>query len=260
MITSNMKKRLKNGEVVIGSFFKTNNQNVVEMMGYAGFEFIIIDNEHSNFDHVEVEHTIRAADGVNLDTIVRIPTCNEENILHCLDSGVTGIQIPSLRSVEDVKKIVPFTKYYPEGRRGFNGNQRAAKYGFMNIHDYMKMSNENTLLIVQVETLEMVEEVDELCKIPEVDIIFIGPGDLSQAVGKPMQVNDPDVLKVIDSIIEKTKKSDKILGIWVGNPKDAQSYIEKGVRYICYMSDTSIFTNALKETGKQVEELRNIKV
>jgi 4-hydroxy-2-oxoheptanedioate aldolase len=259
MITSNIKKRLKNGEVVVGSFYKTNYQNVVEMMAYAGFDFIIVDNEHSNFDHVDIENIIRAADGVNLDTIIRVPAGSEENTLHGLDSGATGIQIPSLRDVDDAKRIAPFTKYYPEGRRGFNGNQRAAKYGFMNIHEYMKASNENTLLVVQVETLEMVAQVEELCTIPEIDVIFIGPGDLSQAVGKPMKVNDPDVVKVIDSIIEKTKKSGKALGIWVGNMKDAQAYIDKGVRFIGFMSDTTIFANALKEAGKQVEELKKYK-
>jgi len=256
MITSNMKQRLKNGEVVVGSFFKTNNQNMVEMMAYAGFEFLIVDNEHSNFDHVDIENIVRAADGVKLDTIIRIPASSEENLLHCLDSGATGIQVPSLRNVEDAKRFAPFTKYYPEGKRGFNGNQRAAKYGFLSIAEYMKASNENTLVVVQVENLQMADQVEELCKIPEIDVIFVGPGDLSQDIGKPMQVNDPDVVKVIDGIIEKTKKSDKAIGIWVGNLKDAKAYIDKGVRYLGFTSDTTIFVNALKETGKQIEELK----
>ena len=256
MITSNIKQRLKNGEVVVGAFFKTNNQNMVEMMAYAGFEFILVDNEHSNFDHVDIENIVRAADGVNLDTIIRIPASSEENLLHCLDSGATGIQVPSLRNVEDAKRFAPFTKYYPEGCRGFNGNQRAAKYSFMNITEYMKASNENTLVVVQVENLKMAAQVEELCKIPEIDVVFVGPGDLSQDIGKPMQLNDPEVVGAIDGIFEKIKKSDKAIGIWVGNLKDAKTYIEKGARYLGFSSDTSIMVNALKEMSKQVEELK----
>jgi 4-hydroxy-2-oxoheptanedioate aldolase len=256
MITSGFKQKLKNGHVAVGAFYKTNNQNMVEMMAYAGYDFIIVDNEHSNFDHVDIENIVRAADGANLDTIIRIPSGSEENILHSLDSGATGIQVPSLRNVDDVKKLVPYTKYYPQGHRGINANQRAAKYGFMDSTEYFKAANDNTLIVVHVENLEMAEQVEELCQIPEIDVVFIGPGDLSQAVGKPLQVNAPEVIKVVDGIIEKTKKSGKIIGVWVGNQKDAQTYIDKGAQYLGFMSDSSIIVNALKEAGKQVEALK----
>ncbi|MDP3386601.1 MAG: aldolase/citrate lyase family protein [Eubacteriales bacterium] len=258
MIDSNLKKQLLEGKVMVGSFFKANNQNMVEMMGYAGFDFLIVDNEHSNFDHVDLENIIRAADGVGLDTIIRIPSSSEENILHSLDSGATGIQVPSLRNVDDVKQFIPFTKYYPDGNRGMNVNQRAAKFGFIGSQEYFKMANENTLVVVHVENIEMADQIDELCKIPEIDVIFIGAGDLSQSVGKPMQVNDPDVIKIVDAVIEKTKNSGKIVGAWVGNLKDAEIYIEKGARYLGFLSDYSIFLNALKEVGKQVEILKRI--
>ena len=256
VLGSTLKQRLRNGETVIGAFFKTNNQNMVEMMAYAGYDFIIVDNEHSNFDHVDVENIVRAADGVNMDTIIRIPSASEENILHSLDCGATGIQVPSLRNVDDVKKFVPFTKYFPEGHRGINANQRACKYGFADADEYFKAANANTIISVHVENLEMAEQVGQLCQIPEVDVIFIGPGDLSQALGKPLQVNHPEVVGVIDEIIAKAKKSGKALGIWVGSQNDAQMYIGKGVRFLGFSSDTGIIVNALKQAGKQIDELR----
>jgi len=259
MLKGDMKQKLQNGEVAVGIFFKTNNQNMAEMMAYTGYDFIIVDNEHSNFDHVDVENIIRAADGVNLHTIVRIPSGSEENILHSLDSGASGIQVPSLRNVDDVKAMIPFTKYYPAGHRGMNINQRAAKYGFMTGAEYFKAANENTMVVVHVENLEMAAQTEALCQIPEVDVIFIGPGDLSQAVGKPMRPNAPEVLEVIDGIIEAAKKYNKIIGVWVGNLADAQRYIEKGVCYIGFLSDSAIIVNALKETSKQVEALKQMK-
>ncbi|MEL7647661.1 MAG: aldolase/citrate lyase family protein [Sedimentibacter sp.] len=258
MINSRLKKQLLEGKVMIGAFFKANNPNMVEMMAYAGYDFIIVDNEHSNFDHIDTENIIRAADGVNLDTIIRIPSASEENILHSLDSGASGIQVPSLRNADDAKKFVPFTKYYPVGNRGMNVNQRAAKFGFMPSAEYFKSANENTLVVVHVENVEMAEQIDELCKIPEIDVIFIGAGDLSQSVGKPMQVNDPEVIKVVDNIIDKTKKSGKIVGAWVGNIDDARKYIEKGARYLGFLSDSSIFINALKDVGNQIESLKQV--
>jgi 4-hydroxy-2-oxoheptanedioate aldolase len=160
--------------------------------------------------------------------------------------------------VDDVKQFIPFTKYYPDGNRGMNVNQRAAEFGFMDSKEYFKIANENTMVVVHVENIEMADQIDELCKIPEIDVIFIGAGDLSQSVGKPMQVNDPDVIKIVDNIIEKTKNSGKIVGAWVGNLKDAQTYVEKGARYLGFLSDSSILLNALKEVGKQVEILKKV--
>jgi 4-hydroxy-2-oxoheptanedioate aldolase len=257
MIESTMKQRMLNGEVLVGAFFKANNPNIAEMMGYAGYDFIIIDNEHSNFDHVDVEHIVRAADGVGMDSIVRIASGSEENILHTLDSGATGIQVPSVRNVEDVKNFVPFTKYYPAGHRGMNVNQRAAKFGFMKSSEYFQKANDNTLVVVHVENLEMAEQIDALCAIEEVDVVFIGPGDLSQAVGKPMQVNAPEVLAVIDRIIERTLAAGKILGVWVGNVDDAKRYIDKGARYLGFKSDSSILVNALMAVGGEVKTLKS---
>lgn len=256
VLGSKLKQRLRSGETVIGAFYKTNNQNMVEMMAYAGYDFIIVDNEHSNFDHVDIENIVRAADGVGMDTIIRIPSASEENILHSLDSGATGIQVPSLRRVDDVKKFVPFTKYHPLGHRGINANQRACKYGFVDADEYFKAANSNTIISVHVENLEMAAQVEELCQIPEVDVVFIGPGDLSQAIGKPLQVNHPQVVGVIDEIIATTQKCGKALGIWIGNQKDAQMYIDKGVRFLGFSSDTGIMVNALKQVGKQIDELR----
>lgn len=258
MVTSNLKQRLKNGEVCVGPFFKTLNQNMVEMMGFAGYDFIIVDNEHANFGHVDIENIIRAADGVGLDSIIRIPSGSEEHVLHSLDSGAIGIQVPSLRTVEEVKAMAPHTKYYPEGHRGINTGQRAAKYGFMDGKEYFKLANENTLVVVHVENLDMAKQVDKLCAIPEVDVVFIGPADLSQSMGMPMQTSAPEVVAVIDEIIEKIKASGKIVGIWVGNEKDAARYIEKGARYLGYGSDTALLVKVLKEAGGQVANIKKL--
>lgn len=259
MIRADLKDKLAKGEVVVGPFFKINNANLVEMFGYAGFDFIIIDNEHSNFGYSEVENLIRAADGVNLHTIIRIPSAAEEHILHALDSGASGIQIPSLTTAAQAKAAMGYTKYYPQGRRGMAANQRAAKFGFKGANAHFTDSNDNTLVVVHVENKEMVDEIDNLCQIPEIDVLFIGPGDLSQAVGKPLQVNDPAVIALIEKIFAAAARHKKIIGIWAGNAADAERYIRMGAQFIGLSNDITMITNSIIAVAKDAAKLRTIK-
>jgi 4-hydroxy-2-oxoheptanedioate aldolase len=256
MLKPDLKQKIANGQVVFGTFFKLNCASLVEMIGYAGFDFIIVDNEHSNFSYSEMENLIRAADGVKLHTIIRTPSGAEEHIAHALDSGASGIQIPGLTTVEQVKDAMPYTKYYPLGRRGMNFAQRAANFGYMDKNAYFKSANEDTLVVVHVENKEMVDQIEELCQVPEVDILFAGPGDLSQSVGKPGQVNAPEVVALVEKIFTTAAKYKKSVGIWVGNATDAEKYIKMGAQYIGYQNDVSLINSVLKDSVKVFEQFR----
>lgn len=257
MITSELKEKLAKGQVIFGTFFKINSPSIVEMLGYAGFDFIIVDNEHSNFSFAEIENIIRAGDGVRLHTIIRIPSAAEEHILHALDSGASGVQIPSLTNVEQAKEAMPYTKYYPQGKRGMNTAQRAANFGFMDKDSFFKASNENTLVVVHVENKEMVDQIDELCQVPEIDVLFVGTGDLSQSVGKPMQVNDPEVVALVEKVFDAAKKYNKYVGIFAGNTAAAEKYIKMGAQFIGYSNDVSMITNGMKTVAKEFIQLRD---
>ncbi|MDX9872313.1 MAG: aldolase/citrate lyase family protein [Clostridia bacterium] len=256
MLKADLKQKLKDGQVVCGTFFKLSCPALVEMIGYAGFDFIIVDNEHANFGYSEMENLIRAADGVNLHTIIRIPNGAEEHIAHALDSGASGVQIPGLTTVEQVKAAMPAAKYYPSGRRGMNFTQRAANYGYMDKNAYFKSANEDTLVVVHVENKEMVDQIEELCQVPEVDVLFAGPGDLSQSVGKPGQVNAPEVVALVEKIFTTAAKYKKAVGIWVGNEADAEKYIKMGAQYIGYMNDIAMVNSVLQESAKAFTRLR----
>lgn len=257
MLRSDFKEKLSKGEVVLGTFFKINSPSLVEMLGYAGYDFIIIDNEHSNFSYSEMENLIRAADGVNMHSIVRVPSATEANIAHALDSGASGVQVPSLSTVDDVKKAVVHTKYYPLGKRGLTFAQRASKFGFMDKDEYVKASNEDTLVVIHVENKEMVDQIEELCQIPQVDVLFAGPADLSQSIGKPGQVNDPEVVAMIEKMFSVAAKYKKPVGIYVGSKEAAEKYIKMGARYIAYQSDVAILQEAIKGYNKMFSELKN---
>jgi 4-hydroxy-2-oxoheptanedioate aldolase len=260
VIKSGLKARLAAGEVVVGPFYKLNCPSLVEMFGYVGLDFIIIDNEHSNFGYADMENLIRAADGVGLPTVIRVPSAAEEHLIHALDSGASGIQIPSLTTVAQVKAALPHTKYYPQGIRGMNTAQRGAHFGFMDKFDFFKASNDEGLVVVHVENTEMAADVEELCRVPELDVLFVGPGDLSQAVGKPMQVNDPEVVAIAERVITTARRHGKYAGVWVGSVEDARKYVAMGAQFLGFSADVGLIAGALKGYGKTVAELRALPV
>ena len=193
-----LRKRLMNKEVLLGTFQKLNSPAVTEMIGQAGFDFVIIDTEHANFSCGEVENLVRAADSVGLGSIVRVKDANGVEILHALDSGAEGVQIPDLETVEQAEQALRATKYYPLGSRGMSMAQRSAMYGGWNGEQkYVPFSNENSLVVAHVENVYMADHVDELLALPQLDVVFVGPGDLSQSLGKPGQLNDPEVQAVV---------------------------------------------------------------
>ena len=252
-----IKEKLNKGEVVFGTFFKVNSPNIAEIFGYAGFDFIIIDCEHSSFAHLDVENLVRAADGVGLSSIVRVESPAEEHILHALDSGASGVQIPGLSSVEEVKQALAYAKYYPDGQRGLSFAQRSARYGFIEKSSYIKSSNEQTTSVVHIENITMANQVEELCQVPQLDVLFVGPSDLSQSMGKPGNSSDPEVVAVIEKVFATALKNGKKVGIFVGNQTDLEKYVKLGATYIAWKSDVAIMASAAKEANKIFSQYRS---
>ncbi|HAE42792.1 MAG TPA: aldolase [Clostridiales bacterium] len=243
-----LRERILSKEVVLGLFYKFNSQAVVEMVGHAGFDFIIIDTEHANFSSYDVEGLIRAADGVGMSSVVRVREAKPEDVLHALDSGADGVQIPSIRSADQAVEVCATSKYYPQGNRGLSMTQRSGMYSaWPKDKNYFDHSNNNSLVVVHVENKEMADNVEELLKIPQLDVVFIGPGDLSQSLGKPGQMNAPEVVKVIEEVIEKVLAKGKAAGIYCGTPEAIKQYVDLGVTYIAYGSDVTAMAKALKD-------------
>ncbi len=251
-----LRERILNKEVVVGMFYKFNSQSIVEMVGNAGFDFVIIDMEHSNYSNYDVEGLIRAAECVGMSSVVRIKEAIPEDVLHCLDSGADGVQIPSITSIDTAKDVCLSSKYYPEGNRGLSMTQRAAMYTVWNKEiSYIEHANQNSLVIVHVESKEIADKVDELLEISQLDVIFVGPSDLSQSMGKPGKSNDPEVVLVIEEVFKKTLAKGKAVGIYCATPNDIKKYVQLGATYIAYGSDVTAMAGALKSMKKSVDEL-----
>lgn len=253
-----LRTRLKEGETVFGMFYKTNSPLVTEMMGWSGLDFIVIDCEHSAIGYESVENIVRTGENVGLSTIVRVPCASEEHIFHALDSGAAGVQIPNLTTVEQFRESVQSAKYYPVGTRGLSRQTRNAMYGFWNdkVQPYVEAANEKSLVAVHIENKEMADAVEEICQIPQIDVVFVGPADMSQSLGIPGKSTDPRVVEVAAKVIQTAEKYGKVGGINVVSKADMERYIQLGARYILYSSDTSVFAKSLKELATQFAPYR----
>lgn len=246
MISTILKEKLAAGKCLRGTFVKLNCPAAVEILGEAGLDFIIIDGEHAPMDQIGLENLIRAADYMHLPAIVRVPFADDMNILKALDMGAAGVQLPGIESVSQAADMVKASKYAPAGRRGLSFAQRSARYGTMDKHQYMRASNAGVVNVVHIENKEMAEQIDALCQIGDIDVLFIGPMDLSQSYGYPGNPKAPQVQAAIDHIIAVAQIYKKPLGIFVGNLEDAERWEEKGVQYLAVGSDASFLFKGAK--------------
>ena len=172
----------------------------MEILGFLGMDFVIIDAEHGVSDLESCEHQVRAAESVGISTMCRIALNLPQNILRYLDTGVMGAQIPQVNSAAEARATVDAVRYPPVGKRGLAG-VRAAGYGIgMPLGDYVKLANEELILCVQIETTQAVEAAAEIVATEGVDLVFIGPTDLSISMGYPGQPTHPAVMEAIEHV------------------------------------------------------------
>ena len=255
MIRENMiKKQLKEGKNFVGTFVKSSDPSFVEILALCGFDFIIVDNEHTIMNRESLQNIIRTCDATSMIPTVRIREVNDALIRQVLDAGALGVQVPMINTKTDAQAVVDGTKYAPEGTRGYAASQRSAAYGFMDPKEYARISNENTMVACYCETLAAIQNIDEILSVEGIDIIFIGPFDLSQALGVLGEPGHPKVLEAIDMVTEKTRKAGKAVGIIASDAVQAQSWFDKGIQYVCLSSDFALVATLGKRFIKELKD------
>jgi 4-hydroxy-2-oxoheptanedioate aldolase len=228
------KEKIRAGETAYGVFINVACPSIVEVLGHIGFDFVLIDAEHGPLDIETCEQMIRAADNVNITPLVRVAMNIQQNILRYLDSGALGVQLPLLNTKADVENVVRSVKYRPEGRRGLAG-VRANSYGLTGpLGEYVKEANQETMVIAQIETMEAVENLKEILTVPGIDIVFIGPTDLSSAMGYPGQAKHPEVQKMIDHLVKEIHAAGKAIGTIAYDVDTLRQRKEQGFQFIVY--------------------------
>jgi 4-hydroxy-2-oxoheptanedioate aldolase len=245
------KNKLINGKSVIGPFMKSTDPAFIEVAGYSGFDFVILDMEHGPADFPVIQNLIRAALISNVIPIVRTSDCSEISIAKPLDLGALGVQIPQVNSAKMARECIKAAKFFPEGERGVCRFVRAAKYSSLPRDEYFKKANEN-LVIIQLEGKEAILDIDNILKVKGIDIIFIGPYDLSQSLGVPGQVSHPDVINAMNDIVKQAHSLGIIVGTFTDTPQMADMWKKAGVQYISYSVDVGIFHDACSQLVKDL--------
>lgn len=247
------KKKIGEGPV-LGLFMKTSDPAFVEAAGFAKWDFAVLDMEHGPTSLEHMQHNIRAAQAAGILPIIRVASLNETLIAQALDIGAAGVQIPQVESAEQANAAVRAARYYPQGERGVCRFVRAADYSAMPRETYFHSANE-ALVILQLEGRQAVENLDEILSAAGVDILFIGPYDLSQSLGVPGQTTHPVVIDTMSKIVLRAQEKGMAVGTFTDDEKTMEMWMKAGVRYLSYSVDVGIFSEACSHIKSQFHSI-----
>jgi len=232
-----LKDKLENGESVIGTWAIIPSTVTTDIIASSGVDFIIIDAEHGPISFEVAQNMVITCESRGVSPVMRVGNIDEVDILRALDVGVHCIQIPNINTKNDVEKLVGLAKYPPIGKRGFSPFTRAGNYSINNATTLTKKANENTLIAINIEGKEAIEDIDNILKIKELDIIFIGLFDLSKALGIAGNVDDPLVLNYLEELTLKINKSGKYTGTITTSKEKIGEFLSMGLQYIVHLVD-----------------------
>jgi len=254
--TNRMKHALGDGQSVVGTMVSEIRQPaVMQFLKNAGFDFAIIDNEHGPFNIETIADLTRAAKYMGLTPIVRVPDLFYPFIAQSLDAGAQGVMVPRILNADQVREAVQMMKYPPLGRRGcalarghtdFKGGPPA---------ETMANANDESLLIIQIETQEAVDNIEEIVAVPGVDVPLIGPTDLSIALGVPGQSDSPKLHAAIEKMIEACQGHDNVFpGLHINDLDWATHWVKKGIRVLSAFSEAGLMMRGGREVTSAINE------
>ncbi|XBS70597.1 2-dehydro-3-deoxyglucarate aldolase [Acerihabitans sp. KWT182] len=252
LLPNRFRQSLLQGETQIGCWCALANPITTEVLGLAGFDWLVLDGEHAPNDITTFIPQLMALKGSHSAPVVRPPTNEPVIIKRLLDIGFYNFLIPFVETEEQAVRAVSSTRYPPAGIRGVSVSHRNNNYG--TVPDYFSLINDNITVLIQIESQEGVDNIDAITAVDGVDGIFVGPGDLSAALGYIGQPNHPEVQRVIRHIFDRAEALGKPSGILAPAEADARRYLEWGARFVAVGSDLGVFrggTQALCDKFKK---------
>lgn len=254
MLHNALKEKMRRGEVGVGLFVNLYSPTLVEIIGYAGVDYVVIDDEHGVFTYPQIEELIRAAEISGTTPLVRVNYDNSA-IQKVLDRGAMGIQVPMVNTKAEAEEAVKKAKFPPMGKRGTAYSVRSARFGSYKGREYLDDADENTLVIVQIETPEAVKNFEEIASVPGIDIVFIGPTDLSISMGyKEQGTSHPAVKMLISDLFRKGREMGVTMGTLAANEKDVKRCADEGAGYILTTA-SGLISDKFRELVKIGQEL-----
>ena len=249
-----LKSRLSKGELTIGSWITLGHPSIAEIMASAGFDWLVLDMEHSVLELSEIQALIQVLDGKQCPSIVRLTSNHPDQIKRVMDAGATGVMVPMVKSAEDARAAVQSVYYPPRGQRGV-GLARAQGYG-SSFQKYRSWLEENAVIVAMIEHVDAVNSIDEILAVDGIDAYIIGPYDLSGSMGRPGDLNHLDVQSAITRVLEAGHRSGKPGGIHVIEPDqdELQRRITAGFNFLGYGLDIRILDSVCRSHMKTIRE------
>ena len=242
-----LKKKLKKGETLIGTFLSLGNGVVSEMIAKAGFDWVVIDLEHGLGTEADVVQQLMGLKNADISAIVRVEGAQRQRIHRVLDFGAEGIMCPRIETPAEATLAIRAMQYPPQGNRGVARMIRAAGFG-AGFKDYYEAADE-LLGVIQIETTEALEHLDEIAAIPGVDVLFIGPSDLTMALGIFGETNHPLFIETVKRIVKAAAQANKQVGILMADPAEFYQYHDLGIRFIACGTDAGFLSKGAKQVA-----------
>ncbi len=247
------------GQAPLGAWVMSASPLLTEATGHAGFDWAVLDMEHTPIDLSTLVSMLQATLGTPMVPIVRVPWNDTVMVKRVLDAGATTLLFPFVQDAEEAARAVAATRYPPEGVRGMAGMSRASKFG--TVPNYMTTANAGQGVIVQIETPQAMERLEAIAGVPGVDALFVGPGDLAGTMGLPGQIGHASVVAAMEDAARRAKAAGKPIGTVVGTVEQVRHFRAKGYDFVGLASDLGLYmraaTGALKllrdGTAKKIE-------
>ena len=241
-----MKAKLIANEPVFGVSVMIPSPQIVEMIGRLGFDWVLSDCEHGAISRETVELMVLAAEACGVTPIARPASNAPEAILQVLESGALGVQVPHVGTAAEARRVVDAVKYHPAGSRSLAVGTRSAGYGFnVSMAAYVEQANAETLVCIQLEDEDSLRNLDEILRVPGVDVFFVGPSDLAQSMGYPGRPDAPQVRQAMEAAFARTVAAGRIPGS-TGRTESWPGDLQRGVRYF-YTHLTTLLAGASRE-------------
>lgn len=251
MFQNRVKALLQQGQPAIGQWLTLPSPAVAELLASYGMEWLLIDTEHGPAGWETVEDMIRAMKGTEVVPIVRVAGNDPVLIKQALDRGVSGVVVPLVNTAEQAKAAVTACRYPPNGTRGVAGG-RVNRYG-VDLVKYVAEWNELALVVCQLETREAVQNAESIAAVPGVDVLFVGPNDLSANLDRFRKFEDPEFRKAVDRILQAARAHGKAAGIMAAGADETLARIDQGFRFISVGSDARMLGAVAASTYEKIK-------
>lgn len=250
-MSNTFKERLQSGDVLHGCWLNLGSLVTAEIVGHSGFDWVLIDLEHGAGDVHTMYHQLQVLSACPPAPMVRIDDARRPKVQQILDSGATGIMFPQIKTAAEAQHAVSMMYYPPEGIRGTAKMVRATGFGSA-FDAYKSTLRDHIVGIIQIETLESVEQVEDIAALDGVDILFVGPSDLTTVMNIPGQITHPDYLRIVERVASAARQAGKVSGVLLLDIEHYEIYYKLGYRFIACGADATFVVRGAKDLSAEL--------